>query len=54
LRRLAEEREPLYDEVADLVVDVTELRPQEVVDRIERDLRAVDDGAGPRPRREPT
>ncbi|UDY36184.1 shikimate kinase [Dermatobacter hominis] len=40
LRRLAAEREPLYDEVADLVVDATGLRPQQVVDQIERDLRA--------------
>ena len=43
LRRLAAEREPLYTEVADLVVDATALHPQQVADLIERDLRAGGD-----------
>ncbi|HVF75066.1 MAG TPA: shikimate kinase [Acidimicrobiales bacterium] len=34
IRRLYPEREPLYREVADLVVDVDDLSPQEVVERI--------------------
>lgn len=34
LRRLYPEREPLYREVADLVVDVDDLTPEQVVDRI--------------------
>lgn len=34
LRRLYPEREPLYAEVADVVVDVDDLTPEQVVDRI--------------------
>jgi shikimate kinase len=53
LRRLAVEREPLYREVADLVVDATGLRPQQVADLVERDLRAGGVG-GAMTGREPT
>ena len=38
LRRLDEERRPLYEEVADMVVDVDDLTRDEVVDAIERAL----------------
>ncbi len=34
LARLYQERRPIYEELADLVIDVDELRPSEVVDRI--------------------
>lgn len=36
LERLQAEREPLYREVADLVLDTTDLKVAEVVDRLER------------------
>ncbi len=44
LRRLAEEREPLYREVADLEIDVGGLHPQQVADAVEAGLRS---GGGP-------
>lgn len=34
LRRLAEGRDPLYTEVADVVVDVDELTPEQIADRL--------------------
>ena len=45
LRRLAAEREPLYREVADLAVDATGLRPHQVADAIEAELRDGGDGS---------
>lgn len=41
LRRLAEAREPLYRELADVVVDVTDRGPQQVVDQIVDALRSL-------------
>ncbi len=38
LARLYEERRPLYEELADIVVDVEELTPEEVVEEILRQL----------------
>jgi shikimate kinase len=38
LRRLAAEREALYEQVADIVVDVSGLGPSDVADRLEREL----------------
>jgi shikimate kinase len=46
LARLYEERRPLYEELADLVVDVDQLSPAEVVDRIEAALTAGSAHAG--------
>ncbi len=40
LRRLAEERSPLYEDVADVVVDVDDVGAAEVVDRVLDALRA--------------
>jgi shikimate kinase len=41
LARLSAERAPMYREVADLVVDVDELSPHEVVDRIVAEIGAA-------------
>ena len=38
LERLYEERRPLYEELADIVVDVEDLSPEEVVEEILRQL----------------
>jgi shikimate kinase len=40
LRRIAAEREPLYREVADLVVDVGTEGPAEIAERVDRELPA--------------
>jgi shikimate kinase len=51
MARLYRERAPLYAQVADLVIDVDQLAPTQVVARI---LAVVgDDGAAARPRRQP-
>ena len=39
LRRLYDERRPLYEEVADVVIDVDDLSRDEVVDAVEKALR---------------
>lgn len=44
LQRLAEEREALYNEVADITVDVDGMDARSVVDEIERKVRRVGDG----------